>query len=131
MCRAAGSSAELLFSDILVPDGTISGVEQKEQSDTALPASFALGSNFPNPFNPETKISFEVPAGWTAPVTLRLFNVQGQLVRTLLEGVMTPGQHSVLWNGKDERGQHVASGVYLYQVISGDYRAVRKMLLAK
>jgi hypothetical protein len=119
---AAGSSAELLFSDVFVPDGVTSGIEDQEAKNTALPATFALGMNFPNPFNPETAISFAVPAGWTAPVTLRLFNVQGQLVRTLVEGVMPPGQHHILWNGKDERGQTVATGIYLYQIISGDYR---------
>jgi hypothetical protein len=127
----AGSTAELLFSDILVPDGAATGAEGRETEVAALPTTFTLGANFPNPFNPETKISFEVPAGWTAPVTLRIFNVQGQLIRTLVEGVMPPGQHNILWNGKDNFGQTVSTGLYLYQIVSVDYRAVRKMLMAK
>ncbi len=126
-----GSSAELLFSDVFVPEGSATGVEETEAPNGALPETFALGANFPNPFNPETAITFDVPAGWTEPVTLRLFNVQGQLVRTLFEGAMPPGQHKILWNGKDQTGQAVSTGVYLYQIISGDFRAVRKMLMAK
>jgi hypothetical protein len=126
-----GSTAELLFSDILVADGVTTGVEERKAEVAALPTTFALGPNFPNPFNPETKISFEVPAGWTAPVTLRIFNLQGQLIATLVEGVMPPGMHNIVWNGKDQFGQTVSTGVYLYQIVSGDYRAVRKMLMAK
>ncbi|MGH7491174.1 MAG: Ig-like domain-containing protein [bacterium] len=127
----AGSTAELLFSDILVPDGAITGVDAREADEAALPTTFVLGLNFPNPFNPETMISFQVPAGWTAPVTLRIFDVQGQLIRTLVDGVMPPGTHNISWNGKDHFGQTVSTGMYLYQIVSGDYRAVRKMLMAK
>jgi len=64
-------------------------------------------------------------------VTLRIFNVQGQLIQTLVEGVMPPGKHNVRWNGKDTQGQQVATGMYLYQIVSADYHAVRKMLMAK
>ncbi len=128
---AAGSSAELLFSDVFVPDAAPTGSDDKAADHTALPTTFALGLNFPNPFNPETAISFDVPAGWAAPVTLRIYNVQGQVIRTLAEGVMPPGRHNILWNGKDRFGQTVSTGIYLYQIISGDYRAVRKMLMAK
>lgn len=126
----AGSSAELLFSDVYVPDA-VTGIEAEGTQNAHLPATFALGLNFPNPFNPETAISFEVPAGWASPITLRIFNVQGQLVRSLAEGVMPPGKHNIVWNGKDDYGRPVATGIYLYQIVSGDYRAVRKMLMAK
>ena len=97
----------------------------------SLPTEFGLAQNFPNPFNPETTISFEVQAAWSAPVTLHIFNVQGQLVKTLVNSMMQPGAHTVIWNGKDSTDEPVSSGVYFYQIMSGNFVAVRKMLLTK
>lgn len=126
----AGSSADFLITDFRVDDSA-TGVATGRRLDDSVPTAFTLRQNYPNPFNPETRITFEVPAGWTAPVTLRVFNIQGQLVQTLFDGYAQPGQHTIPWNSHDTRGQALSSGVYFYQVRSGDFVAVRKMLLEK
>lgn len=79
-----------------------------------LPKTFTLSQNFPNPFNPETKISYELPA--RGEVTLRLLNAAGQLVRFYQTKTKEAGPHVISWDGKDENGKAVASGVYFYQL---------------
>ncbi|MGH7599576.1 MAG: FlgD immunoglobulin-like domain containing protein [bacterium] len=118
------------------------GVGERDlPTEASLPEVFTLEQNFPNPFlsgaksrsagNPATKISFEVPPDWTKPVTLRIFNVQGHLVKTLVEGKVAPGAHTIVWDGKDAAGEPVASGIYFYKIISGNFVAVKKMLFTK
>lgn len=124
------ANADFLITDFKVDD-TGTGVAGGHRTDGSVPTAFTLAQNYPNPFNPETRIRFEVPQGWTAPVTLRIFNVQGQLVQTLVDGFMPPGQHTVTWNARTASGQAVSTGVYFYQIRSGDFVAVRKMLLEK
>ncbi len=122
-CDATSTgSADLLFADVQI--GEIDNTQ-------ILPTAFALNQNYPNPFNPETRIAFDIPANWTAPMTLRIYNMQGQLVQTLVDGVMTPGRHEVLWNGRDANGQPVATGMYFYQILSGNVKAVKKMQMVK
>jgi hypothetical protein len=91
------------------------------------PTEFSLSSNYPNPFNPATSISFNLPnpASWT----LKIYNVAGQLVKTL-EGYSS-GQMSVIWNGKDNSGNEIASGIYFYKLSAGDFTATKKMVLTK
>ncbi|MGH7491153.1 MAG: FlgD immunoglobulin-like domain containing protein [bacterium] len=81
---------------------------------TAPPARFYLTPNFPNPFNPETEIRFALPA--KGQVTLRVYNVLGVEVRKLVDELLESGSHRVIWNGKDDAGQQVVSGVYLYRI---------------
>ncbi|HOD65414.1 MAG TPA: FlgD immunoglobulin-like domain containing protein [candidate division Zixibacteria bacterium] len=92
------------------------------------PADFAL-ANHPNPFNPSTQITFALPQA--GPVTLRVYDVQGRLVRTLANGPFDAGVHSVEWNGTDGTGSAVASGVYLYRLSAGETVVTRKMILMK
>lgn len=124
------ANADFLITDFKVDD-TGTGVAGGHRSDGSVPTAFTLAQNYPNPFNPETRIRFEVPQGWTAPVTLRIFNVQGQLVQTLVDGFMPPGQHTAVWSARTAGGQAMSTGVYFYQIRSGDFVAVRKMLLEK
>ncbi len=126
----AGSSADFLITDFRVDDRA-TGVAGRPPQEATVPTAFVLRQNYPNPFNPETRITFEVPAGWTAPVTLRVFNIQGQLVQTLFHGYAQAGQHTIQWNARDAGGQPLSSGVYFYQIRSGDFVAMRKMLLEK
>lgn len=95
------------------------------------PQSFALLQNFPNPFNPETTIRFDLPH--PSEVRLQIFNVHGQLLRTLFEGALKPGAWQRAWDGKDARGNEVPSGVYFYrlQVNGGEWSSARKMILMR
>jgi hypothetical protein len=100
-----------------------------QDMDNAAPLLFNLGQNYPNPFNPSTTISYQLPAA--GPVRLDIYNVRGQLVRTLIDAEQDAGYHSVIWNGKDNRGQSVASGVYFYRLSSLTQTLGKRMLLMK
>ncbi len=91
---------------------------------------FALRQNSPNPFNPTTAIRFAVPAG-TERVKLTILNVNGRVVRTLVEGTADPGVHSKVWDGRNDRGEAVASGVYFMRLAADDRVETRKMTLLK
>ncbi|MBI5059681.1 T9SS type A sorting domain-containing protein [candidate division KSB1 bacterium] len=93
------------------------------------PDQFALAQNYPNPFNPTTRIEFALPM--EADVALEIFNIQGQLVRTLVDGRMGAGVHSLEWDGLSNGGTSVGAGVYLYRMVSGNFVQTRKMLLLK
>jgi immune inhibitor A len=95
-----------------------------------LPARFTLHPNYPNPFNPTTTISFTVGPG-PARVELRIYNLLGQSVRRLAGGTFAPGRHEFLWDGRDEAGRLVSSGVYFYRLEGDQPALVRKMLLIK
>ncbi|MFA6112229.1 MAG: FG-GAP-like repeat-containing protein, partial [Candidatus Latescibacterota bacterium] len=97
------------------------------EGDVRLPSAFHLGPNYPNPFNPQTWIPLEIPAS-TESARLRVYNLMGQPIRTLVSGRLTPGYHAVPWDGRDERGQPVSSGVYLYRLEAGAWRATGKMM---
>ncbi len=93
------------------------------------PGKFSLDQNYPNPFNPTTEIHFNIPAD--SKVELRIFNVLGQLVKTLVNDNYTSGEHSVRWDATNEVGSKVTSGVYIYQLKSGNLIQNRKMVLIK
>jgi hypothetical protein len=95
-----------------------------------LPEAFALLQNHPNPFNPTTTIRYDVPRGG-GHVTLRVYNVSGQLVRTLVSGFEAAGQKSATWDATDDRGQTVSTGIYFYQLKAEGFSETRKMLLMK
>lgn len=93
-------------------------------------ATFKLHQNVPNPFNPVTEISFYVPDGG-ASVSLRVYDVSGRLIRTLVDGDRPSGIRTVTWDGTDEAGHPVASGTYFYQVATPSFSETKKMLLLK
>ncbi|MBN2416318.1 T9SS type A sorting domain-containing protein [bacterium] len=93
------------------------------------PLTFQLNQNYPNPFNPETRISYTIPRDVT--VTLSVYNLLGQKIATLVDGRMTAGSHVVTWNGKDQFGRQVGTGVYIYRIDAGTFNATNKMLLMK
>jgi len=91
---------------------------------------FSLSNNYPNPFNPETYISVALPVA--SQVNLKIYNVAGQLVKTLVDGEeMVPGMHVVRWDCTNETGEKVASGIYFYKMSAGDFHAVKKMVVTK
>ena len=102
------------------------------QAGTArLPKVFSLAQNSPNPFNPATTISYSVPEGTLVQVKLTVYNIRGQLVRTLVDEVREPGSYTVYWDGRNDAGRQVASGVYFYRMRAGDFVQTRKMVLLK
>lgn len=93
----------------------------------SLPISFALNQNFPNPFNPVTSISFDLPVA--SEVELAVFNLIGQKIATLRSEWMVAGRHRVTWNGRDDLGRELSSGVYLYVLKADRFFAQKKMVL--
>jgi len=101
----------------------------KESAEGNLPEGFALDQNYPNPFNPTTTISFSLPSA--QHVTLEIYNVQGQKVRTLIDEVRSAGEHAIEWDATSDAGDRVASGVYFYRLTAGEYVVSKKMTLLK
>jgi hypothetical protein len=107
-----------------------------EEEPSSTPLQFTLGQNYPNPFNPTTTIPFRVHGSQSTvnrslPTTLRVFNIKGQLVRTLVDENMQPGNHTIVWDGKNRDGKEVSSGIYFYQLTSGERKITKKMLLLR
>jgi hypothetical protein len=92
--------------------------------------TYSLSQNYPNPFNPTTSISYTVKNHTN--VSLKVYNVAGQLTRTLVNDMKTPGQvHTATWDGRNDAGQSVSSGVYFYKLVAGDFVQTKKMVLLK
>ncbi|MBN2288089.1 MAG: hypothetical protein JXQ83_02075, partial [Candidatus Glassbacteria bacterium] len=108
-----------------------SRVSELLSGGSGLPRSFSLSQNGPNPFNPSTVVAYQIPEGFTVQVRLGVYNLRGELVRALVDEVKEPGYYSVSWDGRDEGGREVASGVYFYRLSAGDFDQVRKMVLLK
>lgn len=97
--------------------------------EAELPETFLLFQNYPNPFNPTTTIRFGLPEA--AEVELAVFSLNGQKVAAPVQAFMEAGHHQIQWDGRDETGNAVASGIYIYQLKAGKQRLVKKMLLIK
>ncbi|MBM4160895.1 MAG: T9SS type A sorting domain-containing protein [Ignavibacteria bacterium] len=106
---------------------TITDVESDKD---IVPTEFSLSQNYPNPFNPTTTLRFGLPK--EAPVSLEIYNVLGVKVRTLIDGqVLSAAFHQAVWDGKDDAGVSLPSGIYLYRLKAGDFHASKKMTLLK
>ena len=95
----------------------------------SLPTEFALFNNYPNPFNPVTNITYDIPE--VSDVTLEIYNVMGQRVRTLATGSHEPGRYQIMWNATNDYGQGLSSGMYIYRIQAGDFVSVKKLVLMK
>jgi hypothetical protein len=102
-----------------------SGIDTPE----GVPGSFALHQNHPNPFNPITNIRFDIPE--ISFARMDIYNILGQRVRTLFHDAVAPGYHSVQWNGKNDAGESLPSGMYMYKLHAGTYVAMEKLVLLK
>jgi hypothetical protein len=129
LCRIELPSISEPISD---PGATSDNNEEEQPAETGsplLPTTTALGQSFPNPFNFQATIPYQLAA--SAPVLLEIFDLQGHRVRTLELGTQPPGFYQEVWNRRDDQGQKLASGVYLVRMGAGGYSAVRKVLLVK
>jgi hypothetical protein len=127
------TSAEVDLSDVVV---TARGRENQNlevalasEPLQVVPDAYRLGDNYPNPFNPQTTIAFDLPE--TQGVRLAVFDVRGRRVRVLVDQPLEAGSHTVVWDGTDGQGRRVASGVYLYRIEAGPLHETRRMLLVK
>ncbi|MDE2806928.1 MAG: FG-GAP-like repeat-containing protein, partial [Gemmatimonadota bacterium] len=117
-----GDGGAFVFLNQDVPAATAIAAET-----TTTPAAFALGANYPNPFNPGTTIPLAVPAE-AGDVDVTIYNVLGQPVRQVWAGPLVAGEHQLTWDGGDAQGQPVAAGVYLYRLQVGEQTRIRKMV---
>ena len=124
-------SLEITESRIFDMGGSVH-VKIGESGLGRIPGRASLQQNYPNPFNARTAIDFTVPDGVSLTrVHLRIYDTLGQLVKTLVEEEMRPGYHSVQWDGKDQRGENLATGLYLYRIKVGVFVSVKKMVLLR
>lgn len=119
--------SEVVYEFTTHTDVTFTDVNSENES--GRPKSFCLYQNFPNPFNPETIINFDLPkSDW---VKLKVYNLLGQKVKTLVNDMKTAGSHKIVWNGKDENGATVSSGIYFYKIETGIFVGVKRMMLLR
>jgi hypothetical protein len=123
--RATDSESSFIDESLTV---TVSG-PSTAIGDTPPPDRFVLYQNAPNPFNPTTAIRFDTAR--EGNVELRIYDGSGKLIRTLVDRHLPATNHEVTWDGRDDRGAAVASGVYFYRLVAADQRAIKKMVLLK
>ena len=96
------------------------------------PNEFLLRQNYPNPFNSTTDIRYEIPdSRFLAPTTLKIYNILGQEVKTLVDEIKEAGLYTVTWDGTDNHGYTVASGMYFYRLTAGDIVTTKKIVFLK
>ncbi|MEZ4745917.1 MAG: alpha-amylase family glycosyl hydrolase [Calditrichia bacterium] len=119
-----------IYTDVRIdpPDSDLLLGIDDELPGTA-PLQFALAQNYPNPFNPTTAISYQLPS--ISDVNLKIYNTLGQLVKTLVSQKQSAGNYAVQWDGTNDLGERVASGIYIYRLQAGDFIQSRKMILMK
>ena len=113
----------------MTPSPGISNVIPSGLSHGERPIQFNLLPNYPNPFNPLTTIRYEIPTA--GPVSFRIYNLRGQLERTLVDGYLPVGSGSIQWNSLDDDGTAVSGGLYFLTMTAGDFRQTRKLVLLK
>lgn len=122
-----GNGGRIMYMGV---DFNMSFVDANDnQTPTPVATGNILKSNYPNPFNPSTTIRYDVPVA--GKMNLSVYNVKGQLVKTLINSQVAKGENSIVWNGKDNSGRTAASGVYFYRVSLNGKSETRKMLLVK
>jgi hypothetical protein len=121
------------LSDVYASNGpftlTIDGSELIISGNDLTLETFALHANYPNPFNPTTTISYDLPQ--RSRVTLDIYNILGERIKTLVNQSQDAGNKIAMWDGTDNLGRQVSAGVYLYQIQAGEFTQTRKMLLLK
>jgi hypothetical protein len=125
--HCVSNQAYFMMLDDLMIINENGALDNESQPD--LPQVTMLNGNYPNPFNPETTISFSLKEN--ADVTIDIFNIKGQKIDTVANGSFPAGSHNIIWKGDDSNGRKVASGIYFYKMHSGKYSKTRKMILMK
>ena len=121
-------AADRFDKNLLLLNGTIATAANNPQSNR-IPVGYALLDNYPNPFNPETIIRYQLPQN--SKVELVIYDMLGRKVRSLLDSREVAGEHHVTWDGRDNAGNQVTSGVYFYTLSAGSFQKTKKMLLVR
>lgn len=125
------NKSDFKINDIQIssPDGALLNSAMKEELGGILPKGYRLYQNYPNPFNPVTDIRFDLPE--QSPVEISVFNLLGQNIRSLVDATLPAGSHRIEWDGRDNDGRAVSSGIYFYNLKTQTFSAKKKMLLLK
>ena len=130
--NAEGRTSHLILENIDLSNSR--SITKIDGEVRVIPSTFALLQNFPNPFNPDTWLPYKLASA--SPVSISIYNAKGQLIRTLHFGNKNAGVYvtkgkAAYWDGKDNVGEKVASGVYFYTFQSEEFTATRKMVIMK
>ena len=118
------------FGSIYIDDlSIINNIDLSTTGVNDYPSQISLGKNFPNPFNMSTEISFTVDKERT--VQLFIYDLIGNKIAELVKDTFLPGQHRIRWNGTNQYGNDVSSGIYIYTIVSNDHKESRRMILIK
>jgi hypothetical protein len=104
-------------------------VDGEDQGTSQNPSTYGLSQNYPNPYNPTTQIAYQLSQ--PGVVSLKIYNIKGELVRTLVNEYKPAGNHIAIWDGKDDAGIQLASGIYLYRIQADKFTDSKKMILIK
>ena len=115
-------------NEALCPEAQITSVTRM---DTSVPSDFSLKQNYPNPFNPSTTIGFNIGGTGRNSVSLEVINISGRRVRLLVNESFSAGSYFVSWNGRNENGHLVPSGIYFYRLTVGEYVETKRFVLVK
>ena len=127
--QAVGSAIRVDALDLFDGDARLNSIAAQGLEVTVAPEKFALLQNYPNPGNPSTVISYSLAEN--SEVNLTIYNTLGQAVRTLVDGHQTANIYKVVWDGRDDSGKEVASGVYFYRLVAGKFSATKRLIVLK
>ncbi|MGH7599339.1 MAG: M4 family metallopeptidase [bacterium] len=132
MCDASDNNDDVYIDEIEFR-GTASGALARNSNALSaaetLPESFELKQNYPNPFNPTTTIAFSLPQ--EGDVSIKIYDISGSLVRALVKDNMQAGNYALVWDGRNNNGTQVSSGVYIYRLVAGSFVQTRRMVMLK
>ena len=114
---------------LVILESLIGEIDNVFVEDLAVPRGFQLTQNFPNPFNPTTTISLALP--YVCHVILNIYNISGQRVKTLVDEVRPAGNYSIVWDGTNDAGNRVTSGLYIYRIETDGFSQSKKLMLMK
>lgn len=119
------TSAELEYAQTIYEDY----ITEVDDDKISLPTYFVLHQNYPNPFNPSTTIQYEVPVN--SNITIKIYNILGEEVKTLVNEIQSSGSKTIVWNGKDNFNRECSSGVYFFRLLSDTFSSTKKMILIR
>jgi hypothetical protein len=131
LVRGTEGSLNMDYIKFVGVDLAVVGIGDRGSGDN-IPKVFSLSQNYPNPFNPSTTIQYEIPEVSSAvPVKVFVYDIRGRMVRILVNQEKESGRYLVHWDGRDEHGEEVGSGIYLYKLITGSFSSIKKMVILR